>query len=624
MRRLFKCRNYVIITLYMILFLSPYQSITYDAATSDTYFTLVLKMRNFDSNREIADLIKNQLQKVGINIEAEFLSWSDFVNEIVFFKNYDICYFNLVGSRNDPDFSDVYGENGEYNIFSYDSSLDYNSTYDTGINQWYLDYGRNLMPPNSNERIQHYWNWQQYLMDEINPALYTFGMWFYEAFWSTLSGYNITEGIKQSWGKMKWTSLHPNQNSIDELIISTSNWTDFNPLFSYDFTSAFVNELTMDPLILYDNHRNVWPHIALNWEYINDTQVRFHLREGIKWQQDPDGIFASEYLTAEDVFFTYYCWKNLATNSEGYAWIEEMSIIDDYTIDFFIDGDPNTVENDLYSRYLSTLTQEILPEHYLNQTQMVDGVTPNITDSSWQKFSEKCFGTSSLMIENIILNSEIQLTNYNSSWLLNETINKSGMDFEIRFGTNWNLSQLKIKIINNVEIATEQFKNGYIDILNLIDNYHDIEQYQINPNYNIQRKIGNSLSLLGYNLRETRPFFGNRLPCVNDPSISIGFAIRKAVSYAIDREEINNIVYNGRFFINDYPIYPNMGMWLNPNIIKYNYDLTKAREFILKAGYPISTSKSNPGFSWIITFSMLIIYCVFTTTNYKKCKKYDL
>ncbi|MGC9781460.1 MAG: hypothetical protein HZR80_19620 [Candidatus Heimdallarchaeota archaeon] len=621
MRRLFKCKNYIIITLYMMLFLSPYQSITYDAVTSDTYFTLVLKMRDFDYHREIANLIKNQLQEIGINIEAEFLSSSEFINEILFFKNFDISYFGLVGSGNDPDFSNVYGENGTLNIFSYDSSLDYDSTYDTGLNQWYLDYGRNLMPPNSNERIQHYWNWQQYLMDKINPALYTFGIWYHEAIWSTLSGYNITEGIKQSWGKMKWTSLHSNQNSTNELIISKSNWTDFNPLFSNDFTSAFVNELTMDPLILYDDCQNVWPHLASNWEYINDTHIRFHLREGIKWQQDPDGIYTNEYLTADDVFFTYYCWKNLATNPEGYTWIEEMSIIDDYNIDFFIDGDLTTIENDLYPRFLSTLTQNILPEHYLNQTQIVDGVTPDINHISWQKFSDNCFGTSSLMVINIIPNSEIQLINFNSSWLLNDTIDKSGMDFVNRFGANWNLSQLKIKIIENTETATEQFNNGSIDILNLIASYHDIDQYQINSNYDIQRKIQTSLNLLAYNLHETRPFFGNRLPCINDSSMSIGLAIRKAVSYAIDREEINNIVYNGSFFINDYPIYPNMGMWLYPNIIRYNYNLTKAKEFITKAGYPTSTTEINSGFSWIITFSMLVIYSIFTATKFRKGKK---
>ncbi len=273
------------------------------------------------------------------------------------------------------------------------------------------------------------------------------------------------------------------------------------------------------------------------------------------------------------------------------------------------------------STIFEALTQNILPEHYLNQTQIADGVTPNINDSSWGKFSDNCFGTSSLMINNIIPNSEIKLINFNSSWLMNETINKSGMDFVNRFGANWDLSQLSIRIIKNVETATEQFNNGYIDILNLITNYHDINQYQLNPNYSVQRKIETSLSLLGYNLHEMRPIFGNRLPCINDPSISIGLAIRKAVSFAINRDEINNIVYNGSLFINDYPIFPNMGIWKNPNIVRYSHNIIKAKEYVTKAGYSTSTTENNSGFSWIITFSILAISSIFIATKFKKSKK---
>jgi len=51
---------------------------------------------------------------------------------------------------------------------------------------------------------------------------------------------------------------------------------------------------------------------------------------------------------------------------------------------------------------------------------------------------------------------------------------------------------------------------------------------------------------------------------------------RKAISYAIDREEINQLLHGGEYTLTDHPIYAAMGVWCNPDIIKYNHDLAKA------------------------------------------------
>ena len=61
-----------------------------------------------------------------------------------------------------------------------------------------------MMPPNSQERIQHYWEWENYLMDKILPMQPTFTPKTYMAHWKNLIGYNYSEGILQSWGKMTW------------------------------------------------------------------------------------------------------------------------------------------------------------------------------------------------------------------------------------------------------------------------------------------------------------------------------------------------------------------------------------------------------------------------------------
>jgi len=60
-------------------------------------------------------------------------------------------------------------------------------------------------------------------------------------------------------------------------------------------------------------------------------------------------------------------------------------------------------------------------------------------------------------------------------------------------------------------------------------------------------------------LRENRVNIGSQEPCEGDSNITIGLAIRKAISYAIDRNEINNVLFRGEFAVTDYPYYEVMG-----------------------------------------------------------------
>ena len=119
-------------------------------------------------------------------------------------------------------------------------------------------------------------------------------------------------------------------------------------------------------------------------------------------------------------------------------------------------------------------------------------------------------------------------------------------------------------------------------------------------------------------MRPVRPVIGSYDPAENDPSISKGLAIRKAISYALDRVEINNVIHRGEFTITDHPIYLKMGIWCNPNIIRYNHDLDKAREYMTKAGYVITAT--SPGFGLWITLASLMTVAAATVFIVKKKK----
>ncbi|MHA1210974.1 MAG: ABC transporter substrate-binding protein, partial [Candidatus Heimdallarchaeota archaeon] len=509
------------------------------------------------------------------------------------------------GDGTDPDFTSVYDENGSLNMAGYHTDMDYDEALGTGINEWYMKEGTQIMPPNSEERIQHYWNWEQYLMDKICPIVPTLASNKYVAYWSNLKGYNYSnernKGIQKSWGKMSWDGSHIGQANTWELVIADTYWNNLNPLFQNDTSSSFISNSIMDPLFWYDSDLQIYPHIANNLEMINDTYARITIREGIKWQPDPDNLFLFEYLDAEDVFFTLYSWKHVSNDKHLFDWIKDMKIVDDYTLDIFIDGDPSTTKNELFTPFLSSISKNILPEHYLNQTQELDGITPDINDPSWNTFEVNPFGSGLFEFYKYTEGFETILAVDPDCWWLDPTItNDLNLQWENRFGRFSNiLTQLRIRIIPNQKSQLLEFEAGEVDLCPVTESYINEMSDQFWQPYSIQSAISSYLNCFVFNMREVRPMIGNRTICPNDPTLTVGLALRKAISYAINKQEMNEIIHGGLWELIHHPISPNMGVWLNPNIIKYDYDLEKAKEYMAKAGYLID---DPPTTKWYHSF----------------------
>jgi len=114
--------------------------------------------------------LQEDLAEIGIGIELDLVDWPTFVGELLAYYGFDICYVDLNGKNYlYPDMTNVYSQDASLNFFGYDTSMDYEPGLGTGRNEWYLEQGKLIMPPDSEERIQHYWDWQQYLMDDILP-----------------------------------------------------------------------------------------------------------------------------------------------------------------------------------------------------------------------------------------------------------------------------------------------------------------------------------------------------------------------------------------------------------------------------------------------------------------------
>src|SRR3954468_12090617 len=93
--------------------------------------------------------------------------------------------------------------------------------------------------------------------------------------------------------------------------------------------SLNVNRQIMDGLTGRDNAGTIVPNLAETWEVLNDTTMRFHLREGVKFH---DGSLFS----AEDVKYTL---DHALDPKNAYGMLGRISAITEVKI-----ADPKTID----------------------------------------------------------------------------------------------------------------------------------------------------------------------------------------------------------------------------------------------------------------------------------------
>ncbi|NHJ32483.1 MAG: hypothetical protein FK732_06445, partial [Asgard group archaeon] len=321
----------IVIVLILCVSLVSFQKNTYETDSQEPFFTLVATAETVKEGESLW-LIKQYLKQIHINLDIITMGPFISIIELIVFHDYDLLY-RRGGFKTDQYYGvdpfgyDLYNENATLNAFGYHTYMDYEENLGTGRNEWYIKEGSEMIPSNSQDNLELSWEWQYYLMHEILPCLPMFAKWQYAVSWENLRGFNYSKGLLQSWGKMYYYGTHTGQENNDEVVISDSQWNSLNPLDNKDTSKAsqagnFIANVIMDPLIRIDSDKSIWPHLATNWEKLANNQIRFSLRENIRWQDDPEGNFTNEYFDAQDVFFSIYCYKMLGE----LEWISDFEI----------------------------------------------------------------------------------------------------------------------------------------------------------------------------------------------------------------------------------------------------------------------------------------------------------
>ncbi|MFN4227661.1 MAG: ABC transporter substrate-binding protein [Candidatus Ratteibacteria bacterium] len=345
------------------------------------------------------------------------------------------------------------------------------------------------------------------------------------------------------------------------LLSTSSDPKSFNPIIAKETSTTMITGFIFEGLTRINGVTlKVEPALALKWEVDKSGKIwRFYLRKDVLWN---DG----EKFTADDVVFTFnkliYNDK-IPTSSRDIFTIEGKRIkvnkIDNYTVEFILP--------EKFAPFLQLLGQEILPKHKLEKI-----VNEGKFTSSWgvNEKGENIVGTGPYKIKEYRPGEWIILKKNQYYWKKD----KSG--FTLPY-----IETIVFQIIPDPNMAILKFRTGEIDILSIRgQDYYVLKPLEKDKNftiYDIGPSLGSEFLALNQNIDAKIPDY--KKEWFSD----INF--RKCIAYSIDRNSIIKNVYAG-FGTPQYgPMNSSCGFFYNDKIKKYEYDLDKAKEFLIKSGF---------------------------------------
>jgi len=327
-----------------------------------------------------------------------------------------------------------------------------------------------------------------------------------------------------------------------ELSMSSSP-SKLNPILPADSASSSVSGWLFNGLLTYDKDGKIKTELAKDYKFLTDTKLQFTLRKNVLWH---DG----KKFTAKDVLFTYNTvmspkiFTPLKTN---FLLVKSVKEIDDYTIE---------VEyKKPYFKALDIWTLSILPWHILKDEK----------DIMSSFFNKEPIGTGSYKIKKLEINKDIVL-NANENY----------------FEGKPKIDKMKFTYIPDPNTEFLYQKQHKLDVSSL--DPLQIER-QLDSNfknfYSIVEKPSNSYTYLGFNLRKEK-FKDIR--------------VRQALSHAINRQELIDILFFGHGTICNGPFLPKTFAY-NEKVKNLEYNIKKAKQLLKEVGY----DEKNPFTFEVIT-----------------------
>jgi peptide/nickel transport system substrate-binding protein len=303
--------------------------------------------------------------------------------------------------------------------------------------------------------------------------------------------------------------------------------------------AAAISGNIFNKLLKYDKNLDLEGELAESWQVSPDQKtITFKLKPNLKWA---DG----KPLTSADVLFTWQLVIDEKTRSpyaSDYQLVKKAETPNDLTFSV-------TYENAYAPALDSWSGLQILPKHLLQgQDIHTTAFARNPIGSSYYKLDSWTHG------ENLKLSSSP--TSALGPAKIEHLVTRIIPDNSAQF--------LELMADNIDSMSLDPIKYARI-----IPARPELKQKLA-----LYKELGNSYTYMGFNLKH-KPFDDVR--------------VRKAINYAIDKQEIIDGVYLG-LGINIASPYKPGTRWSNQNLQPYPYDPTKAKALLKEAGF-ITNSK---------------------------------
>ena len=323
----------------------------------------------------------------------------------------------------------------------------------------------------------------------------------------------------------------------------SSSPSRLNPILANDSASSEITDWLFSGLFKYDKDGNPTVDLAKSYTFETPTKLIIKLRDDILWHDN-------ERFTSKDVIFTYEKIidpKVLNSIKSNFIQVQNVKALDDYTIE--------VIYKQPYFKAIETWMVGILPYHILKDEK----------DLMTSSFNKNPIGTGSYKLKEF----------------------KQGQDIELIANENYfegkpKIEKIKYQFLPDPNTSFLYLKQKKLDLGGLTPIQVDRQlDDNFRNNYTIMQKPSFSYTYLGFNLKNEK-FKDIR--------------VRKALSYAINRQELVDILFFGYGKVCNGPFLPGSFAY-NDEVPQITQDIQKAKELLKEAGY----DEKNPFTFEIVT-----------------------
>ncbi len=315
-----------------------------------------------------------------------------------------------------------------------------------------------------------------------------------------------------------------------ELIVAFGqNIITLDPHFSGGTQDQIGTTLIYETLVEYDRDRNIVPKLAIEWKPIDSLTWEFKLRKGVLFH-------SGNTFNAEAVKFSIERCKESGPGSGYVGFIDNVEVVDEYTVKLHLEHEFGPILNHLCPGVVGMMDPKYVKEKGEDIGQYASGTGPF-------KLEEYIPGSKTVFVKN-----------------------------EEYWGEPTKLDLVEYRVIPETGTRVMALRSGEVD---LIENPppHELPTIEKDDNLYVYVSPKTRTLFIGFNMQNENVGGEENL------------ALRKAISFAINRKEITDYILEGLGL----PAYEGImppsvtGSSSDSSLIRKN-DIEKAKEILKEAG----------------------------------------